>query len=142
MLLHGKRIFIVEDNLQNRIVYMMTLKIQGAEIEFERWGRDAMWRLRGMSQVDLIILDLMLHDGVTGYNIFDEIRKLPNYDSVPIIAVSASEPAVAIPKTQEKGFAGFIAKPVDDILFPQQIAAVLNGEQVWSAGGRYADINY
>ncbi|NWG17311.1 MAG: response regulator [Chloroflexi bacterium] len=140
MTLHGKRIFIVEDNFQNRVVFLTTLKMQGAWVEFDRWGTDALWRLRAFRQVDLIILDLMLTAGISGYDIFDQIRSLPEYNRTPIVAVSAAEPAVAIPKTQAKGFAGFITKPIDDERFPQQLARIIAGEQVWYAGERYQGI--
>lgn len=137
MLLKDKFIYIVEDNTQNRVVFQMSLVLTGARVEFERWGRDAVTRLEGFRRVDLIILDLMLHNGVSGYDIFDEIRGLPQYDSIPIVAVSAAEPAIALPKTKLKGFSGFISKPIDDSLFPRQIAQILAGEQVWYAGERY-----
>lgn len=137
MLLKDKFIFIVEDNTQNRVVFQMSLVLTGARVEFERWGRDALERLEGIRHVDLIILDLMLHNGVSGYDIFDQIRAKPHYDAVPIVAVSAAEPAIALPKTQQKGFSGFISKPIDDTLFPKQMAQLLAGEQVWYAGERY-----
>jgi CheY-like chemotaxis protein len=137
MLLKGKRIFIVEDNIQNRIVFQMAMVLQGAQIEFERWGKDAVAHLKGFKDVDLIILDLMLYHGISGYDIFDDIRKLPEYDKVPIIAVSASEPAIAIPKTQQKGFSGFIAKPIDDTLFPRQLVQIIAGEKIWYAGENF-----
>jgi CheY-like chemotaxis protein len=133
MLLTGKVIFIVEDNLQNRVVFQMTTVAHGPTLEFERWGRDAVWRLQALRKVDLIILDLMLYGGISGYDIFEEIRQLPEFDRVPIVAVSAAEPSIAIPKTQQMGFAGFIAKPIDDELFPKQLAQILAGEPVWCA---------
>jgi CheY-like chemotaxis protein len=140
VLLDGKRIFIVEDNLQNRIVFKMMLISHGAWVEFDRWGRDALCRLQAFKNIDLIILDLMLPGGVSGYTIFDEIRNLPEYAHIPIIAVSAAEPSVAIPTTQQKGFSGFIAKPINDDLFPNQIARVIAGETVWYAGDRFEGI--
>ena len=136
MLLKGKNIFIVEDNSQNRVVFKMVLLVHGANIDFERWGQDAIVHLRKFEKVDLIILDLMLYQGSSGYDIFTEIRQMPEYDKVPIVAVSASEPAVAIPKTQSMGFAGFIAKPIDDDLFPRQMAQIIAGERIWYAGMR------
>jgi CheY-like chemotaxis protein len=136
-LLQGKRIFIVEDNVQNRVVFTMVLQIHGARVEFDRWGRETLSRMRNFPNMDLIILDLMLPNGVTGYQVFDEIRTVPDYAAVPIIAVSAAEPAIALPKTREKGFNGFIAKPVDDELFPKQLARVMAGEKIWSAGAAF-----
>jgi CheY-like chemotaxis protein len=142
VLLENKRIFIVEDNIQNRIVFTMSLKLHGAQVEFDRWGQHTRTRLQAFRQVDLIILDLMLPGGISGYDIFDEIRSLPEYAAVPIVAVSASDPSLALPKTQAKGFAGFIAKPIDVDLFPKQLARVIAGQPVWHAGERYTGMEY
>lgn len=137
MLLKNKSIFVVEDNSLNRIVFQMALLVEGAKLEFERWGRDAVNRLSYQRSVDLIILDLMLHNDVSGYDIFTEIRANPKYDAIPIVAVSAAEPAIALPKTRQMGFSGFIAKPINDDLFPKQIAQILEGKKVWYTGERY-----
>ena len=134
MLLNGKHIFIVEDNPQNRVVFKMALVRHGASVDFERWGRDSVHQLRQTTQVDLIILDLMLAEGVTGFDVFDEIRQLPSCANTPIIAVSAMDAALAIPKVRALGFAGFIAKPIDNHLFPQQVARIIRGEQLWYTG--------
>jgi CheY-like chemotaxis protein len=131
MLLANTHIFIVEDNLQNRIIYELALRGHGALLEFERWGKGAVSRLQGLLRYDLIIMDLMLAGGVSGFDIYDEIRTLPKFSNVPIVAVSAMEPAVAIPKARMKGFAGFIAKPIDSRIFAQQIAQIINGENIW-----------
>jgi CheY-like chemotaxis protein len=136
MLLKDKRIFIVEDNIQNRVVFQMTLLRHGAIVDFERSGRDTISRLNTAAQQDLIILDLMLVDNISGLDLYDEIRQLPKHVDVPIIAVSAMDPALAIPKTRARGFAGFIAKPIDSHLFPKQIAALIAGEAVWHTGDR------
>ncbi len=136
MLLKDKRVFIVEDNIQNRVIFQMLLTQHGARVEFERWGRDTINKLRAFGLVDLIILDLMLPGGVTGYDVYDEIRAIPRFNDVPVIAVSAADPSIAIPKTQARGFNGFIVKPIDDVLFPKQLTEVMNKGQVWYAGER------
>ena len=136
MLLTQRQIFIAEDNIQNRVIFQMILGKEGARVHFERWGSGTMFELRRLEQVDLIILDLMLAQGISGFDIFDHIRHHADFDGVPIVAVSATEPGVGIPKARQKGFAGFIAKPIDDVLFPKQIAAIIKGEQVWYAGER------
>ena len=38
MSLHDKHIFIVEDNLENRVVFQMALMKHGARVDFERWA--------------------------------------------------------------------------------------------------------
>jgi CheY-like chemotaxis protein len=136
MLLKDKHIFIVEDNIQNRVVFQMTLVRHGAVVDFERSGRDTITRLTNAPKQDLIILDLMLADNISGLDLYSEIRQIMKCANVPIIAVSAMDPAIAIPKTREKGFSGFIAKPIDNQLFPKQVAAIIDGESLWHRGDR------
>src|SRR5215813_4477264 len=122
MLLANRIIFIVEDDTQNRVVFKMALVRHGAVVEFERWGANSASQLKTLPHVDLIIVDLMLAGGLSGFIVHDEIRTLPQFDHVPIIAVSAMEPAVAIPQVRRKGFAGFIPKPINAKEFPKQVA--------------------
>lgn len=131
MLLSNKHIFVVEDNPQNRVVFQMALIRDGALVEFERWGRDAVYRLENAPRTDLIVMDLMLAQGVSGFDLFNQFRALPKFNSIPIVAVSAMDFAIAAPKARAMGFSGFISKPIDNYLFPQQIATILGGEAVW-----------
>ena len=135
-LLSGKSIFCVEDNVSNRVIFQLSIVTNGAVVYFERWGRDAIARLTEMRQVDLIILDLMLTDDISGFDIFDQIRAIPDLTNAPIVAVSAMDPSVAMPKAKEKGFSGFIAKPIDKELFPRQLATIMNGGEVWNSGNQ------
>lgn len=135
MLLQGKSIFVVEDNVQNRVVFQMILRKHGASVDFERMGTDTIFRLQNALQVDMILLDLMLADGISGFDLYAEIReKLPNLASVPIVAVSAMEPAIAIPKAQAMGFSGFISKPINSLIFGEQLASIFEGDSVWYTG--------
>lgn len=132
--LRNKRVFLVEDNLANRAIMQILLEQNGARTNFERWGKDTVSKLRKFMPVDIILLDLMFPDGVTGYDVFDEIRSHPEFDHIPIVAVSASDPSSAIPKTKKMGFSGFITKPVDYDRFPDDIVSIMNNKPVWDAG--------
>jgi len=133
MLLQGKRIFIIEDNAGNNAVMQILLESQGAKVNFERWGTGAVERLHAFAPVDIILLDLMLPRGVTGYDVFDQLHQIPEFAAIPIVAVSAADASTAIPKTRAKGFSGYIAKPIDYDLFPRQVAQLINREPVWYA---------
>lgn len=137
-LLEHKRIFVVEDNLQNRVIFQILLTGEGARVEFDRWGRDTITRLQGFAPVDLIIMDLMIGGGVTGYDVFNQIRSFPDFAKTPVVAVSAADYSTAMPKTQEMGFNGFIGKPINNSAFPQQLLSIIQGEAVWHAGGLMA----
>jgi CheY-like chemotaxis protein len=139
--LQGKRIFITEDDSMNRVVYMMLLGACGAILEFDRWGNKTPQILKGFKP-DLIILDLMLPQNKSGFDVFNDIQQRSEHNDVPIVAVSASEPSFALPQCKQMGFAGFIAKPIEEELFVDQVIQLINGEQVWYVGERYGGSTY
>ena len=136
-ILKNKRVFMVEDHAGNMAIMMTLLQQQGATVKHDRWGKQSVEKLINFAPVDIILLDLMISDQISGYDIFDQIRQLKEFDNIPIVAVSASDPSSAIPKTRNKGFAAFIAKPIDIDRFPNQLATVLDGEAVWDIGSSY-----
>jgi CheY-like chemotaxis protein len=79
-------------------------------------------------------MDLMFPKGVTGYDICQAIRAVPDLAAVPIVAVSAADPSEAIPQTRKLGFAGFISKPINFQTFTRQVASIIAGEAVWDDG--------
>lgn len=131
MSLDGKRVFVIEDDLRNKAIALMLLERAGATVGFERWGTSTIEKLRSFMPIDIILLDLMFPRGVTGYDIFSKIRSFPEFDAIPIVAVSAADTAIAIPKAQEMGFSGFIAKPIDFYRFTTQVEKVLENQEVW-----------
>lgn len=133
-LLDNKRIFVVEDDSINRLVYRLVLSSHGAKFEFDGGGANTVSRLKQFGPVDLIIMDLMLARGATGYDLSDDIRALPQFANVPVVAVSATDAAEGVTLSRARGFNGFVAKPIDDELFPQQLEKIINGEPVWYTG--------
>ncbi|MBN1428108.1 MAG: response regulator [Anaerolineae bacterium] len=132
-LLSGKRIFVVEDDVTNLAIISTLLKQEEALVGFARWSSNTIGSMTLMAPIDAILLDLNLDHGSSGFDIFDKIRANKQFDKVPIVAVSALDPALAMSEARKKGFSGFISKPVDFSCFAEQIAAVANGEQVWFA---------
>ena len=130
--LEDKRIFMVEDNQGNAAIIQMLLEQSNARVFRGRWGgTETLDLLEKYSPIDVILMDLMLPNGVTGFDVFHMIREQPEMVDIPIIAVSASDPSSVLPKVRATGFAGFIAKPVDFTHFADQILAVLNGTDRW-----------
>lgn len=136
-LLQDKRIFIIEDNTENRVLTRLALAQHGARLEFEMWGRDTVQRLKAFAPIDIVLLDLMLPGGTSGYAVFEKIRAEAAFANVPVVAVSASDPLSAIPRCQKLGFSGYIAKPIDVELFPQQVAKAIDHQPVWYTGMTY-----
>lgn len=131
--LEHKRIFIVEDDVSNMAVYAVALSNHGAAVIQDPWNASTIELIKRTLPVDIILLDLMLRRGVSGYDIFDALKADPELSKIPVVAVSASDPEIEIPRAQSKGFDGFIGKPISLLKFPEQVAACLNGEHLWLA---------
>lgn len=131
--LKGKRVFIVEDDVTNMAIFLATLKRSGALIIQDFWNADTTNILSRHLPVDIILLDLMLRHSVSGYAIAEKIKASPELKDIPVCIVSAADPDIEIPRAKERGMSGFIGKPIDPVLFPEQIAACIKGEQVWYA---------
>jgi CheY-like chemotaxis protein len=131
MLLKGKRIFMVEDNAGNLAVATLYLERYGATIKFVRWGDDAVEVLRRNMPIDAILMDLMLPGRISGFDVFQQIRECPDLAHIPVVAVSASDPDIAMPRAARLGFSGYISKPVSGSI-AQHIATVVGGKKVWA----------
>jgi CheY-like chemotaxis protein len=131
MLLKDKRIFMVEDNVGNKAINEMLLQQAGAVTAQNRTGKDVGSLIKAFMPVHAILLDLMLPNGLTGYDVFDQIRTIPELAGIPIIAVTASDLTVELPKLREKGFSGCISKPVRFNSFAKLIAMILEGHLIW-----------
>lgn len=132
MRLKDYRIFYVEDDARNRAIVEMILEHNGAKVGFERWGRAAtLPRLYEFMPIDLILLDLMFPNNVTGYDIFNLIRDIPQFNGIPIVAISAADPTIEMARTRNHGFDGFISKPINLVRFPFQIEQCIAGQKIW-----------
>ncbi|MFK7803632.1 MAG: two-component system response regulator, partial [Anaerolineae bacterium] len=119
--LQNKTIFVVEDDAFNLAIIRTILRRQGASAPFDHWGDNTLSRiLKFSTRLDMILLDLMLPDNISGHDIFESIRTQPSLEGVPVVAVSAADPSVEIPRTKEMGFSGFISKPIKHNLLPKQ----------------------
>lgn len=130
-MLHGKRIFIVEDDPINMAIMATLLRQAGAVVSQDPWGFDTINRLISMLPVDVILLDLMLRSGVSGYDIYDKIKTHDELAHIPVIVVSAADASTEMNRARQKGFSGYIEKPFEHQSFLKSIETILDGVPVW-----------
>jgi CheY-like chemotaxis protein len=130
-LLAGKRVFVVEDDPVNLAVISSLLREHGAIVRFDTWGSSTLARMDGFHGVDIILMDLMLPGQMTGYDVFDMIKEVETLANVPIVIVSASDPDIGMKKAREKGFNGYICKPIRRSTFVRSLVKILDGHPVW-----------
>ena len=133
-ILEGKRIFLVEDDVMNLSVFTVTLKQSGATMFQNGLGYGIIEQIETLLPIDLVLLDIMLARGLSGYDVFKQIRKNSRLVDIPVIAVTSKDPETEIPAVREAGMNGFIGKPISALQFAALVARVINGESVWSTG--------
>jgi len=132
MLLDGKHVFVLEDDVTNLAIISSILRRHGATVYFDVWGATTLTQMKALPKIDIILLDLMLQrTKLNGYDIYDQIRTEPKLDEIPVLLVTAADADVELPVARKKGFNGYIAKPINREMFGQQIADALEGKDVW-----------
>jgi signal transduction histidine kinase len=120
-------ILYIEDNYDNQLLVRRILEARGYTLEVCEDGPSGI-ALARESQPELILVDINI-SGMDGYETTTRLRSLPHLQSTPIIAITAD----ARPGTRERaltaGCDGFITKPIDPRLLPDQIAEFLGGKR-------------
>jgi two-component system cell cycle response regulator DivK len=126
-------ILVVEDNVSNFVLIARMLGYMGIHCEWKTSGYEVVEYADTLPRLDLILMDIRL-PYEDGYGAIEKIRASRTLKETLVIAVTAEASAAQINKAKEAGFDGFIGKPLDPDRFPEQIRAILSGEQVWDIG--------
>jgi two-component system, OmpR family, alkaline phosphatase synthesis response regulator PhoP len=105
------RILIVDDDQDIRKLLGHRLKLDGFEPIFAGDAISAVNQARH-ERPDLILLDLMLPAG-DGYLVMERLKAMPALEGVPVIVVSARDPATEQDRSSELGVDAFFRKPFD-----------------------------
>jgi two-component system cell cycle response regulator DivK len=127
-------ILVVEDNVSNFVLIARLLAFMGVKkCEWKTTGWGVVDFANTMKQVDLILMDLRLpHED--GYDALKQIREDPRLKNTRVVVVTAHGSQEELNRAKEAGFDGFLSKPLDADLFPEQIRRILDGEAIWDLG--------
>jgi CheY-like chemotaxis protein len=124
-------VLIVDDDVRNIFSLTSALEQHGMKVEFAENGREGIEKLRRTPGIDIVLVDIMMPE-MDGYETMQEIRKLPQYQDLPLIAVTAKAMKGDREKCLEAGATDYVSKPVDI----DQLLAVLRvqlGRSTYSA---------
>jgi two-component system, cell cycle response regulator DivK len=79
---------------------------------------------------DLVFLDIHMQPH-NGFEMLSMLRQHPRYHDTRVIALTASVMNEEVDMLKNAGFNGAIAKPIDQVIFPNLLQSILNGEEVW-----------
>ncbi len=108
----GKRILIVDDDVRNVFALTSALEPHNLDVVYAGSGEEGIQMLQQDQAIDLVLMDVMM-PGMDGYTAMREIRKVPAFRSLPVIALTAK----AMPGDRENslsaGASDYVTKPVD-----------------------------
>ena len=103
---------IVDDDVRNVFALTSALEANGMEVLFAENGREGIEALRRSGDVDLVLMDVMMPE-MDGYETTQAIRLLPEFEKLPIIALTAKAMKGDRERSIAAGASDYITKPVD-----------------------------
>ncbi|MFN2243333.1 MAG: response regulator [Anaerolineae bacterium] len=117
-------ILYIEDDPANRILVRRVLEAEGYRVLEAENGIRGLEIAQG-EHLDAILVDIHMPD-MDGFEVMARLRTIPRIAAVPIIALTAMVMKGDRERTLQAGCSGYIEKPIDVDLLPEQIASVLN----------------
>jgi CheY-like chemotaxis protein len=118
-------IMIVEDSPDNMKLFRTLLELKGHTIVGLPGGEELFATLE-RQRPDLVLMDIQM-PGKDGFALLAELRDSPFAD-LTVVALTAHAMAGDRDKALAAGFDGYITKPIDIRLFPEQVADALVGQ--------------
>ena len=110
--LENKNVLLVDDDMRNIFALTNVLENNSMNVIVANDGREAVEKVKSSEKIDIILMDIMMPE-MDGYEATSEIRKIPGFEKIPIIALTAKAMKGDREKCIEAGASDFIAKPVD-----------------------------
>ena len=121
----GKRILVVEDKEDSRVLVEKVLRLRGYDVSGAATGEDAV-KMTQAELPDLILMDVRLPGGIDGLEATRRIKAMPQLAHIPIIAVTASVRPEDEQSALDAGCNGFIRKPIDIDELPKKVAEYID----------------
>jgi signal transduction histidine kinase/HAMP domain-containing protein/DNA-binding response OmpR family regulator len=110
--LRGRRVLVVDDDARNIFALTSLLENHEMEVMSATNGRDAIELIENTPDLDMALMDIMMPD-MDGYETMRQIREVPKFRTLPILALTAKAMKGDREKCLDAGASDYIAKPVN-----------------------------
>jgi len=104
-------VLLVDDDVRNIFAITSVLERYKMQVAYAENGKKGIEILRD-SKPDVVLMDVMMPE-MDGYETMREIRKIPEFSALPIIALTAKAMKGDREKCIEAGASDYITKPVE-----------------------------
>jgi CheY-like chemotaxis protein len=110
--LRGRKILVVDDDGRNIFALTSLLENQEMDVISATNGRAAIDIIQNTPNLSIVLMDIMMPE-MDGYETMREIREIPKFSSLPILALTAKAMKGDREKCLDAGASDYIAKPVN-----------------------------
>ncbi|HEX5703290.1 MAG TPA: HAMP domain-containing protein [Pyrinomonadaceae bacterium] len=115
--LADRKVLIVDDDVRNIFALTSALEAYNMKVVHAENGQKGIDLLKASPGIEAVLMDIMMPE-MDGYEAISEIRKMDNFKSLPIIALTAKAMKADRDHCLEVGASDYISKPLDiDQLF-------------------------
>jgi CheY-like chemotaxis protein len=110
--LRERKVLLVDDDARN--IFALTSLLGGQEMEVisATNGRQAIELIQKTPDLSMVLMDIMMPD-MDGYETMRQIRSMPEYRTLPMLALTAKAMKGDREKCLDAGASDYIAKPVN-----------------------------
>ncbi len=131
------KILVVDDVAMNVKLLADVLGAKGYATVTASSGAEALAKLE-TEKPDMLLLDVMM-PGMSGYEVCQAIRANPAHSMLPIVLVTALDPAQERAKGLEAGADDFLSKPVNQAELMARVKSLLRIKQLYDEVNRQRD---
>jgi CheY-like chemotaxis protein len=107
----GPQILLVEDNPVNLTIMRHTLERRHVEVDCASSGRTAL-EMASRRRYDIVLMDLQMPE-MDGLKTTGLMRRIPGYETVPILALTATTSDDLRERCRQAGMQAFLSKPIE-----------------------------
>jgi CheY-like chemotaxis protein len=124
----GPAVLAVEDNAVGLTILKRALERRHVNVDGAASGMAAL-AAASQRRYDLVLMDLQM-PGMNGLETTEAMRKLPGYDAVPILALTADFSDELRERCLRQGMQAFLSKPVEAVELWSVVSRFLNAKPV------------